>query len=183
MEKIMIIGNGGAGKSTLARKLGVVLAKEVYHLDALFWKPGWEMTASDEWKAILTEIMAKDSWIMDGNYGSTIELRARAADTIIFLDYSTSRCLYGIFKRRVMYHKKSRPDMNKGCEEKLDWTFIKWVAGYKRKKTPGILAFLDEMKTSGKEIHHFTKPRDTEHFIHETLNKGGNSNEIRNSKK
>jgi adenylate kinase family enzyme len=183
MEKIMIIGNGGSGKSTFARKLGVVLAKEVYHLDALFWKPGWEMAASDERKAILTEIMAKDSWIMDGNYGSTIEMRARAADTIIFLDYSTSRCLYGIFKRRVMYHKKSRPDMNGGCEEKLDWTFIKWVAGYKRKKTPGILAFLDEMKTSGKEIHHFTNPRDTEHFIHETLNKGGNSNEIRNSKK
>ncbi|WP_079508030.1 DNA topology modulation protein [Mesobacillus jeotgali] len=173
MEKVIIIGNGGAGKSTLARKLGKAINKKVYHLDALYWKPGWEMTAKDEWKAVLTEIMSEDSWIMDGNYGSTIEMRAEAADTIIFLDYSTARCLFGIVKRRIMYHGKSRPDMNEGCQEKLDWEFLKWVSEYRRKKAPVIIDLLEKFKFTGKETHHFTHPRDADKFIAEQLVKGG----------
>lgn len=173
MEKVIIIGCGGAGKSTLARKLGKILNIKVYHLDAMYWKPGWEMTAKDEWIKLIQQVIEEDSWLMDGNYGSTIDIRAQAADSIIFLDYSTTRCLYGIFKRRVMYHGRTRPDMNEGCPERLDWEFIKWVAKYKREKAPGIIARLEEFKLQGKEIYHFTKPRETEKFIEEQLIKGG----------
>ncbi|RSD29335.1 DNA topology modulation protein [Mesobacillus subterraneus] len=170
MEKVIIIGSGGAGKSTLAVKLGEVLGIKVYHLDALYWKPGWEMTPKDEWKLIVSGILKKDSWIMDGNFGSTLEMRAEAADTIIFLDYSTLRCLYGIFKRRIMYHGKTRPDMNEGCPEKLDWEFIKWVATYKRKKAPDIQARMERLREQGKEIYHFTSPGETARFIEKLSN-------------
>lgn len=173
MEKVIIIGCGGGGKSTLARKLGEILNIKVYHLDAMYWKPGWEMTAKDEWKKLIQQVIEEDSWLMDGNYGSTIDMRAQAADSIIFLDYSTTRCLYGIFRRRVMYHGRTRPDMNEGCPERLDWDFIKWVAKYKREKAPGIIARLEEFKLQGKEIYHFTNPRETEKFIKEQLIKGG----------
>jgi adenylate kinase family enzyme len=165
MHKIIIIGCGGAGKSTLARKLKAVLGIEVYHLDALYWKPGWKQTADDEWKEILGDVLLKDAWIIDGNFGSTMEWRAQAADTIIFLDYSTIRCLYGIFKRRIMYHGKVRPDMTEGCPERLDWEFVKWVGGYKRKKAPEIVKMLHNYRKQGKKIYHFASPAETEAFL------------------
>jgi adenylate kinase family enzyme len=173
MEKVIIIGCGGAGKSTLARKLGELLDIEVYHLDALYWKPGWVMTAKDKWETLIKQVIEKESWIMDGNYGGTMEIRAQAADTIIFLDYSTPRCLYGIFKRRIMYHGRTRPDMNEGCPERLDWDFTKWVMQYKRKKAPGIIAKLEDYKLQGKAIYHLKNPREAEKFIEEQSIKGG----------
>lgn len=165
MKKVMIIGSGGAGKSTLARKLGDLLSIKVYHLDVLYWKPGWVETDQDEWEQTIADILDEPEWIMDGNYGGTMEMRARAVDTIIFLDYSTPRCLYGIFKRRIMYQGKSRPDMNEACPEKLDWEFIKWVAQYKRKKAPAIIESLNLFKEQGKTIHHFKTPVEAEAFI------------------
>lgn len=165
MKKIIIIGSGGAGKSTFARKLSAVLCIQVHHLDALYWKPGWKQTERSEWKQTIENIIRNESWIMDGNFGGTMEMRAEASDTIIFLDYSTTRCLYGIFKRRIMYHGKARPDMNEGCPEKLDWEFVKWVAEYKRKKAPGITHMLKNYRQQGKEIFHFTSPRETEAFL------------------
>lgn len=173
MEKIIIIGCGGAGKSTLARKLGRILNIQVYHLDALYWKPGWMMTSIGEWETLIKELIEEEEWILDGNYGSTMDLRTYAADTIIFLDYSTPRCLYGVFKRRIMYHGKTRPDMNEGCPERLDWDFIKWVARYKSEKAPGIMTKLEGLKLQGKEIYHFTNPRETEKFIKQQSIKGG----------
>jgi adenylate kinase family enzyme len=165
MKKVIIIGSGGAGKSTLSRKLSTALGIQVYHLDALYWKPGWNQTARDEWIKTIGNIIRQDAWIMDGNFGSTMEMRAEAADSIIFLDYSTPRCLYGIFKRRIMYHGKVRPDMNEGCPEKLDWEFVRWVAEYKRKKAPAIIDMLMKYREQGKTIYHFTSPRETEAFL------------------
>lgn len=171
MKKVIIIGCGGAGKSTLARQLGEVLNIKVHHLDALYWKPGWTTTDKGEWKVTLAKIIAEETWIMDGNFGSTMEMRAQAADSIIFLDYSTPRCLYGIIKRRIKYHGKSRPDMTEGCEEKLDWEFVKWVAQYKRKKAPMIIRKLDEFRNQGKEIYHLKSPHETEQLVANLSNK------------
>jgi adenylate kinase family enzyme len=171
VKKVIIIGSGGAGKSTLARKLGEGIGIKVHHLDALYWKPGWEMTGKDEWEEIVLKIIKEETWIIDGNFGGTMDIRAQAADSIIFLDYSTTRCLYGIIKRRIMYHGRTRPDLNEGCSEKLDWEFIKWVAEYKRKKAPAIIAKLQQYRLEGKEIYHFTTPLETEEFMAELSKK------------
>jgi adenylate kinase family enzyme len=171
VKKVIIIGSGGAGKSTLARKLGEVIGIKVHHLDALYWKPGWKMTGKDEWEEIVLKIIKEETWIIDGNFGGTMDIRAQAADTVIFLDYSTTRCLYGIIKRRITYHGRTRPDMNEGCPEKLDWQFIKWVAEYKRKKAPAIIEKLEQYRLEGKEIYHFTTPLETEEFIAELSKK------------
>lgn len=72
-----------------------------------------------------------------------------------------------------MYHGRTRPDMNEGCPERLDWDFIKWVAKYKREKAPGIVTKLEEFKLHGKGIYHFKNPRETEKFIKELSIKGG----------
>ncbi|MET3576327.1 adenylate kinase family enzyme [Bhargavaea ullalensis] len=101
MDRIMLIGSGGAGKSTLARKLGERLGIDVHHLDALLWKPGWELTTRDEQRKIQSGLFDGKRWIVDGNYGATMDERLQAADTVIFLDMPRRLCLYRILKRRI----------------------------------------------------------------------------------
>ncbi|WP_059172973.1 DNA topology modulation protein [Bacillus sp. FJAT-27445] len=163
MRRIVIVGSGGAGKSTLARELGQRLGIKVYHLDAMFWKPGWIPMENGEFIRLQTEIMEGESWIIDGNYGSTVDARLKKADTVIFLHFSTIRCLYGIVKRRIQYQGKTRPDMGKDCLEKLDWQFISWVAGYNRKKAPVLLERLKQYKD--KEIIVFTRLSEVKTFL------------------
>ncbi len=144
MNKIAVIGSGGAGKSTLSRKLGEKLNIPVYHLDTLYWKPGWVETAREQWKEVVDNLVNRDSWIIDGNFSSTMDIRLKNADTIIFLSMPTYLCLYSIFKRRLMYSGRTRPDMNEGCKEKLDLEFVKWVWNYNKKVRPEIIEKLNE---------------------------------------
>lgn len=153
MERVMIIGSGGAGKSTLARELGLRTGLPVFHLDAVYWKPGWEPTSREEWELKIKEISCGAKWIIDGNYSGTMNIRLANADTIIFLDYSRWVNMYGIVKRRMMYRKKTRPDMNEGCKERLDWAFIKWVWSFEREKAPQLRKKLQNFPD--KEVHHF----------------------------
>jgi adenylate kinase family enzyme len=139
MKKILVIGSGGAGKSTFAQRLGAILGLEVIHLDSLYWSAGWVEMPKGEWKIKVEELLKKDSWIMDGNYGGTLDLRLTACDTVIFLDIPRSICLRRILKRRALYRRESRPDMAEGCPERLTWQFIKWIWDYPRKRKPAIL--------------------------------------------
>lgn len=90
MQKVMLIGAGGSGKSTLARTLGGLTNIPVYHLDVLHWKPDWTPTPNDEWDQIQNNLVKNDRWIIDGNYGRTIDIRMAEADTVIFLDLRKS---------------------------------------------------------------------------------------------
>ena len=122
-----MIGSGGAGKSTVARQLGKLLNIEVFHLDALYWKPGWVETPRGEWRKKIEELLVRDSWIIDGNYSNTLELRLKECDTVIFLDIGSATCLWRVVKRWITYRGSRRPDMAEGCREKLELEFILWV--------------------------------------------------------
>jgi adenylate kinase family enzyme len=123
MKKVAVIGCGGAGKSTFSRILSEVLNIPVYHLDKLNWKPGWIPTPKDEWDNLMKNLVSEEEWIIDGNYGRTLDTRLNNADTIVFLNMPMYLCIFRIVKRRFMYHGKSRPDMDEGCPEKLDINF------------------------------------------------------------
>lgn len=126
MKRIMVIGiSPGVGKSTFAQKLGRSLGIEVYHLDSLFWKPGWVEASIDEFTAAQEDVLQKESWIIDGNYSNTFKLRTQHADTIIYLELPRYVCLYRVVKRWLKHYGKKRPDL--GCTEKLDWEFIKFI--------------------------------------------------------
>jgi adenylate kinase family enzyme len=163
MKKVIIIGSAGAGKSTFAKKLGKITGLEVIHLDALFWKEGWVPTGREEWIRVQERLLQKEQWILDGNYGGTMDMRIEASDTIFFLNYSTVRCLYGALKRRVINQGRTRPDMAAGCPERLDWQFLRWIARYRRDKVPGILAKLSGLK--GKEVYILHQPKEAEDII------------------
>ncbi|MES2626184.1 MAG: AAA family ATPase, partial [Pseudomonadota bacterium] len=89
MQRIAIIGCGGSGKSTLANTLGQKLGLPVHHLDQLYWRPTWIETPKAEWESLQQQLCNQPAWIIDGNYGGTMDLRLAAADTVIFLDMPT----------------------------------------------------------------------------------------------
>lgn len=146
MEKIMIIGCGGAGKSTLARQLGKMLDLPVVHLDKLFWKPGWvESSAEEIDKKILAEVQ-KPRWIMDGNYNRTLPERVKYCDTVIYMDFSRFACLWGVLKRVVTTYGTVRPDMGADCPERMDLEFLKWVWNFNRDKREKYYRLLNELQ-------------------------------------
>lgn len=142
MKRIIIIGCGGSGKSTLARRLGEVLNIEVFHLDKLYWQPNWIEPPKDEWQKTVEEILKRDSWIIDGNFGGTMEMRLAGCDTAIFLDFPRTVCLYRVLKRRLKYRNTNRPDMTFGCNEKIDPEFLGWIWNYRKSKKPKIESLL-----------------------------------------
>ena len=131
-SRIIIVGNGGTGKSTLAVKLGNRLNLPVVHLDRLFWRPGWKSVPNAEFDALLAEEVAKDEWIIDGNYNRTIETRLKRADTVVWLDFPRFTALCGVLRRTLVWRGKTRPDMGEGCPEKIDCEFIRWIWNFNR---------------------------------------------------
>ncbi|MGD6874268.1 DNA topology modulation protein [Sutcliffiella horikoshii] len=166
MKRIVIIGSGGSGKSTLARQLGEKLEINVYHLDTLFWKPNWVGVPKDEQSNIQNNLVKEKEWIIDGNYGGTMDIRLNAADTIIFLDIHRTICVYRALKRMFQYRNKIRPDMGEGCEEKFDVDFLKWIWDYPKTKRPGILKML-EQSSKDKKVLIIKSPKE----VQELLNK------------
>jgi adenylate kinase family enzyme len=144
MKRVVVVGSGGSGKSTFSRELGEITGLPVIHLDALYWKPNWITTPSDEWADIVRREVEKPVWIMDGNFGGTRETRMKGADTIIVLDLPRWLCMYRIFKRLAIFYNKRRPDMAEGCNEKVDLEFISWVWNYKRTSRVRLLKELEQ---------------------------------------
>jgi adenylate kinase family enzyme len=101
MKRVVILGPGGSGKSTLAVLLGEITGLPVVELDKLFWQPGLVATPRDQWVEVQQRLFEEDAWIMDGELGpyDAIEVRLRAADTIIFLDFSIVRCAWRAVRR------------------------------------------------------------------------------------
>ncbi|RDW19835.1 DNA topology modulation protein [Oceanobacillus chungangensis] len=165
MKKILILGGSGAGKSTLAKNLGSTLNIPVYHLDAIYWQPGWQPLDREIFITKQSKISKEENWIMDGNYGATIDSRLELADTVIVLHYSTIRYLYGIIKRRIQYRNKTRSDMGKDCPEKIDWEFFNWVMRFNRNQTPLIYQKLRQFHD--KTVLIFHSPKQLKRFLME----------------
>lgn len=144
MERILIIGCGGAGKSTLAQQLGKKLNLPVVHLDKLFWKPGWVASPREEMNEKIRIELEKPQWIMDGNFNHTIPERIKYCDTVIYLDFGRLACLWGVCKRILTTYGTVRPDMGEGCPERFDLDFLKWVWNFNKKNRENYYRLLNE---------------------------------------
>lgn len=165
-RRIVIIGCAGSGKTTLSKKLASMLGIPATHLDRLYWNPGWVGTDQEVWSERIQHLAEQDSWIMDGNFGSTMDIRLRKADTVVYLDMDTRLCLYRVLKRWMTNMGRTRPDMGEGCPEKIDLPFLKWILTFKRKKRPQLLQKLSVLPDSI-EIFILCSPGQVEHFLHE----------------
>lgn len=115
MKRVLVIGPGGAGKTTFATRLGAVTGLPVVHLDARFWRAGWIATPDAEWRATVARLVAEGEWILDGNYGSTLDARLEACDTVVFLDVPRVICLARVLSRWLRLRGRARPDVGPGC--------------------------------------------------------------------
>ncbi|MCA1623083.1 MAG: DNA topology modulation protein [Acidobacteria bacterium] len=164
MKRILIIGSGGAGKSTFAKQLGEATDIEVLHLDKLHWKPGWIEPTKDEWRKTVAEIVAEDSWIIDGNYGGTMQMRIERCDMVIFLDLPRIVCVWRVLKRFLTYRNGTRPDMAEGCNEKLDWKFLEWIWHYPIQTKPKVESLLKRFQNT-KTIIRLQSKKEVERFL------------------
>lgn len=164
MNKVLVIGSGGAGKSTFAARLGEALGLPVIHLDRFYWRAGWIETPKGEWRERVGELIRRDAWVMDGNYSGTLDIRLEACDAVVFLDVPRAVCLWRVLKRAVTYRKGGRPDMAEGCVEKIDLEFLRWIWDYPNRTRPGVMKMLGE-RARDKRVFVLRKQNEIESFL------------------
>ena len=160
MNKVMVVGCPGSGKSTFSIKLHEATGVPLYHLDMLNWNPDRTVVPRPVFRQRLQDVLEKDTWIIDGNYGSTMELRMKCCDTVIFLDYPVEVCLAGIQQRKG----KKRPDMPwVEPQGEDDEEFLAFVKAYPQEGRAFVLELLE--KYPGKNIVIFRTREEADQFL------------------
>lgn len=162
MKKNMVIGCPGSGKSTFSRALHTRTGIELFHLDMMYWNSDRTIVDKSVFRKRLSNTIQKSEWIIDGNYGSTMELRLQACDTVIFLDYPLDVCLNGIRERRGKV-RTDMPWIEKEDEE--DAEFIEFVKNYNFQSRPKVMELLD--KYSHKDIYIFENRNEADEFLNQ----------------
>jgi adenylate kinase family enzyme len=153
MKRVLILGPGASGKSTLAARLGEITGLPVVELDRVFWQRGLLPTPRDRWVERQQRLVAEDRWIIDGDLGpyDAVEVRLSAADTIIFLDFSFARCAW-----RALRRSRERAD------------FWLWLWRYRRRSRPLLMTAIQEHATHT-DIHVLHNPQMLRRFLAEVV--------------
>jgi adenylate kinase family enzyme len=138
-KRIQIVGISAAGKSTVAREIGQILHIEVIHLDTHMWQAGCQLTPPEKESPIVEELLKRPAWIIDGNYTASLPQRLKEADAIVMVDFPRWLCFLRAFKRIFTYFGRTRPDMGKGCPERVNVSFFKWIWRYPYDERPELL--------------------------------------------
>ena len=146
---MIVLGRGGAGKSTLARRLGTMTGLPVVELDQLFWSADLRPQTPQRWTDIQADLVRADSWIMDGDLGphDVLDVRLRAADTVLVLDFGLLRCAWRAVRR---------------SRERLD--FWRWLVGYRRHSLPLVTAAIARHAADA-QVLVFRSPRSVRRFV------------------
>jgi adenylate kinase family enzyme len=147
MQRILVMGSSGSGKSTFARRLATATGLPFVSLDALYWQPGWQPSEPEPFGVRVTEAASAQGWIMDGNYTRFAgELRRERADTVIWFDLPRYVCMSGIMTRIVSSYGRVRPEMAPGCPERIDLEFLRYVWTYRQQQRPRLLEFFEGLR-------------------------------------
>ncbi|BEV01253.1 topology modulation protein [Novosphingobium olei] len=143
----------------MAKRTGLPLV----HLDFHYWRPGWVPSEKTLWREKVISLAAEPRWIIDGNYGNTIDIRAAHADTLIHLDFPTSLCFARVIYRTIANHGRERTnEVMVGCPERFDTDFFRFVLNYRRRNRERDMEKLRDF--TGNRFT-FTKPKDLMKFI------------------
>ena len=138
-EKIVVLGCPGSGKSTFARSLHERSGLPLIHLDNIWWRADRTHISREAFDSRLKALLAGERWIIDGDYSRTYEMRIRACDTVIFLDFDEEACMRGIAER-VGKHREDIP----WTEDRLDPELVALVRSYRRDNRPVVYALIEK---------------------------------------
>ena len=150
MERVLIIGCGGSGKSHLARQLGSMLGIPVTHLDTAYYDRDWNPLPQDDFAALQRQLVAGSRWVIDGNYASTLPIRLTAADTVVFLDLPALACLRGVLSRQFRHGRGHHHQI--GAYNRLTPDFVRYIGSYRRRMRPRVLRLLAEHATHAEVV-------------------------------
>ena len=138
-KRVAVIGCPGGGKSTFSRALRDRVGLPLYHLDAIYWREDRTHLSREEFYPLMREIIAREEWIIDGNYQSTLEWRVAACDLVVFLDFPAEVCLEGVRARRGQ-KRSDMPWVETGDDEE----FLHYILHFETETKPGILEILKQ---------------------------------------
>ena len=149
MRRVVVLGRGGAGKSTLALRLGAALDLPVVELDQVFWPPDLTPMPADRWASAQRDLVRAPGWVLDGDLGphDVLSVRLAAADTVVVLDFPLRRCAWRALRR-------SRENL----------AFWRWLVTYRRRALPVVLAAVAE-HAGGATVHVLRDPAAVERFL------------------
>ena len=150
MEKVVILGCGGSGKTFLARGLAAHFGLPLTHLDGVYYDQNWVPLSRDQFEQEQQELVARPRWVIEGNYASTMPVRLKAADTVIVLDIPARTCLRGIAARRMRHRGGQHRDI--GLYDRISWNFIRYVLGYRRNMLPRVHQLLGDHAASAQIV-------------------------------
>ena len=166
MQRILVMGSSGSGKSTFAKRLSAATDIPFVSLDALFWKPDWVESGPAEFDARVTEAARQPRWVMDGNFFShkTGLLRRQLADTVFWFDLPRLPCMIGILTRIASTYGQVRPEMAEGCPEKIDLEFFHYVWTYRTRQRPKLVQYFEGLRPD-QALVCFTKRKQADDYL------------------
>lgn len=165
-QRIMIIGQPGAGKSTLARAIGDILQLPVVHIDRIHWQPGWKERPSEEKSALCQEVHQQQEWIFEGGHSKTWPERLHRADTLIWLNFPLSVRAWRVVMRTIKHRGRSRPDLPDNCPEHFNWEFTHWIWSTRNTGRNKMQAFYEAAPDS-KEKYQLRSQQEVDQFLHD----------------
>ena len=149
MKRVVVLGRGGAGKTTVAAKLGVLTGLPVIELDKHFWSSDLKPLPMAQWKALQRNLVSAERWILDGDLGpyDAPDVRLQAADTVVLLNFAVWRCAWRAARR-------SRENL----------VFWRWLVTYRRRSLPRVMAAI-AAHAGDADLHVLRHPRDVRRFL------------------
>lgn len=159
MEKVLVIGCPGAGKSTFARKLRDRTSLPLYYLDMIWHRADGTNISREAFVRQVSEIAGREQWIIDGNYLNSLEMRLQECDTVFLLDYPLELCLAGA-KERIGEKREDLP----WIETEFDQEFRRWIVDFPKEQLPRIYRMLEKY-SDNRELFVFRKREDAEAYL------------------
>lgn len=167
MQRVLVVGSPGSGKSMFAKKLSSIMDVPMVSLDALFWRSGWTPSEGADFDRRVTEATNAPHWVMEGNYLSHAGmLRRERADTVVWLDLPRMTCMIDVMIRTATGHGRVRPEMSPGCPERFDADFLHYVWTFRQKQRSQLARFLEGLR-SDQILMRFTRRSEADRYLHD----------------